>query len=301
MLQGYVCIILASVAFGLSPVCATQMMAFGMDAQNTLVWTSGFAALGAGAVILIRRDSLKVTGKQFRQLLLFCGGGYGLTALLLTHSYRFLPIGLATMFHFIYPLIVTIIMARMNKMRIPLLRKIGILTALLGLALTLDLSGKTSLPGVLLSLGSGVTYAVYVVANRQAAYKELSTVVVVFYTALFNTICFSLLQLMVGKIVFPPSRLVWLLAVGGGLFTRLLALLTLTQAVRRIGASNAAIGNMLEPLTSLVAGAVIYSDRIPPHSWAGCVLILSAILLIVLHEKHEKYLQNSFLRANNFP
>ena len=83
----------------------------------------------------------------------------------------------------------------------------------------------------------------------------------------------------------PPNIKAWLLAASCGLISLLFATLMLITAVRRIGASSAAIGNMLEPVTSIVAGAVIFSDRLPLLSLGGCALVLLAVLLIALDER----------------
>ena len=41
--------------------------------------------------------------------------GFGLTATLLTASYSYIPVGLATMFHFSYPLFVLLIMVVITR------------------------------------------------------------------------------------------------------------------------------------------------------------------------------------------
>jgi drug/metabolite transporter (DMT)-like permease len=99
---------------------------------------------------------------------------------------------------------------------------------------------------------------------------------------------------MAGGLMVPSSVRVWLFAASSGLFSHLFALLMLINAVRRIGASNASIGNMLEPVTSLAAGAVIFSERLPILSLGGCALVLVAILLITLDERRAlKLVQQS--------
>ena len=160
--MGFVCIVLASLAFGFSPVFETEIMASGMDAQSTLFFVNTFAAAGAVVTLLIGRKKLRVTNRQLWQLLVFGGVSFGLTGLLLVNSYRFVPIGLATMFHFIYPIIVSLAMVTIYNEKASVLKITSILLALAGLYLVLDLSGNLSLKGVALALGSGFTYAVYV-------------------------------------------------------------------------------------------------------------------------------------------
>ena len=272
-------------AFGFSPVFATVSMSRGLDAQSLIAFSNAFAVIGTAAALVISRTPLKVTGRQLWQLLVFSAGGYGLTEVLLVNSYRFLPIGLATMFHFIYPVIVTIIMVILYKERISVLKITAIAAALGGLFLILDRSGNLSLKGAALAASSGCAYALYVVANHKAAYRELPALTVTFFTALFVGSGFAVFQLATGRLMLPPDGTVWLLTVVSGLVTHLFAVLMLISAVRRIGASNAAVGNLLEPMTSLLAGAVVFSDKLPLLSLGGCALVLSAILLITLDER----------------
>lgn len=282
MLLGLLYIVLASVAFGFSPVFATEIMGSGVDAQSLLVYINAFTALGAAAVLLIRRIPLKVTRRQLWQLIVFSAGSYGLTEVLLVNSYRFLPIGLATMFHFIYPVIVTVIMVVFFKEKISILKISAIIAALSGLLLILDLSGNLSLQGAALAVTSGFAYASYVVANHKCAYRDLPALVVIFYTALSCGIVFALFQFVTGRMMVPPNAASWLLTASSGLVCHLFAILMLISAVRKIGASNAAVGNLLEPMTSLIAGALIFSERFPILSLSGCALVLLAIVLIAL-------------------
>ena len=285
MVLGIICIILASVTFGFAPVFSKEIQGSGMNTESMLAITSGFTVIVTGIAILIGRVKPKVTKKQVWQMAVFCGGGFGLTILLLCNSYRFLPIGLSTMFHFIYPVIVIVIMTVFFKERITIIKVVAILVALIGLYLILDISGGMSLVGVVLAVGSGFAYAIYVVAGRKCEYRELPVVITVFSTVVVSFLGFSIIQLATGNMMLPPTPRVWLLIAGNSIISNLFALVMLTCAVRRLGASNTAIGNMLEPLTSLIAGSMIYGDIIPLVSIGGCVLILIAILLIAIGEK----------------
>ena len=272
-------------AFGVGPVFAKEIMDSGIDAQSMVVLTTGVASLGAGIVMLIRRDFIRITKTQIWQLVLFCGCGEGLTVLLLANSYNHLPIGLATLFHFIYPVIVAIIMMVLFTEKISALKIIAIVSAVAGLCLIIDISGRMSIMGVLLALGSGFTYAVYVVANRKGAYSGLPALIIVFFSTCVTCLGVALFQIVNGRIALPFSAREWFLVAGSGLFSHLFALFMLTCAIRRIGASNAAIGNMLEPLTALIAGSIVYGDKITSFAMCGCALLLIAITLIALNEK----------------
>jgi len=285
MFVGIICIICASVAFGFAPVFAKEITGTGMDTISMLVSTNAVALIVSGAVLLVRKSELKVTKKQLWQLLVFGGGGYGLTILLLNSAYRFLPIGLGVMLHFIYPTVVTVGMVVFFKERISVMKAAAVIVSIAGLFLILDTSGETSFLGAALALGSGLAYAVYVAANRKCNYSGLPPYVIVFSTVAVPFLGFITFQLITGNLMLPPTARAWILVAGAGVVDHLFAVFMLTCAIRRLGATNAAIGNMLEPVTSVLAGAALYSDRIPLISLGGCALVLLAVLFIVLDER----------------
>ncbi|HAM83991.1 MAG TPA: EamA family transporter, partial [Butyricimonas sp.] len=54
------------------------------------------------AYLLLRRVDLRITLKEFGTMFLL-GGAYASTSLFLTASYLYIPSGVATTIHFLYP------------------------------------------------------------------------------------------------------------------------------------------------------------------------------------------------------
>ena len=283
MALGIIFIAFASIAFGIGPVITKELIACGLDTIDIMLFPKISMLLVAGAFLLVGRISLKITKKQLWQLLLFSVCFNGITGLLLIQSYIYLPIGLATMFHFIYPVVVTFFMIVLYKEKASALRVAAIILALAGLCLILDLSGNMSLPGVALALGSGFAYATYVIANRKSAYRNLPVLIVVFYSSLATFVIMILIQLTRGRMIIPSTTHEWILITANGLFSDLFAFFMLITGIRRIGASNGALANMLEPITALVAGAVVYGDRIELKAICGCIMVLLAITFITIN------------------
>ena len=156
-------------------------------------------------------------------------------------SYNYLPLGIATMFHFVYPVIVMVGMRAFYKERASVKKIIAAVLVVSGLYLILDLSGNMSLLGVALALGSGVNYAVYVIANRESSYQKLPVTVLIFCSSLINLILFAITSVASGELIIPTSLWEWLMITATGLVSGLFAFLMMIIAIRRIGASNAAI------------------------------------------------------------
>lgn len=296
MLKGILYIALASVAYGIMPVFSTQLLGMGLNSQSVVLFRFFFAALGALVLLLMTRTPLKVKWNQFFHLVLFGILGYGATAFLLTSSYQYLPIGISTMFHFSYPLFVTLIMWLMFREKLSVGKILAVVSALGGMALIAEFSGALNPTGMLLALGSGITYAVFVVANRKSAFRSLPPLVVVFYTTTSMSFVFLMQTLVTDSLIIPPTPAAWVYSVAVGWVCSLFALSMLNKAVRTIGATYAAIGNMLEPLTSLAAGAIVYGDRITGKATVGCMLVLLAVMIMALEEKIEFVLKKGHVK-----
>ena len=93
------------------------------------------------------------------------GGAYASTSLFLTASYLYIPSGVATTIHFLYPVVVTTVMILFfkDKVSVPVIG--ATLMAILGVYLLSNngTAGTVSLKGLLLVLTTVVTYALYIV------------------------------------------------------------------------------------------------------------------------------------------
>ncbi len=67
-----------------------------------------------------------------------------------------------------------------------------------------------------------------------------------------------------------------------GLLSSALTFTILTMALRYAPASEAAVIVSTESVFAALAGALLLGERLPPLAWAGCALILAAVLLVQL-------------------
>ena len=145
----------------------------------------------------------------------------------------------------------------------------------------MDFSGGANYTGIALALLSGVTYAFYVVSNQRSCFRMLDGFTTMFYAMVASSIFFTLQSLVSGQLMAPPTPKSWLLAMIIGLFCTVFSL----YGISVLGASNASILNILEPLTSLISGALIYGDQLSIPTMIGCGLVILAILLVSLAGK----------------
>ena len=95
-------------------------------------------------------------------------------------------------------------------------------------------------------------------------------------------ILFGILTLVNGELTLPGTSPVWGVLFGLIGIGSMLAFFLVTVGIRIIGASNASFLNMLEPLTSLAVGAVLYQEIPSVISVAGCGLVIVSVCLVAL-------------------
>src|SRR5438093_759166 len=75
----------------------------------------------------------------------------------------------------------------------------------------------------------------------------------------------------------------WLLYLGA--VTTAGAYALYTAGLRHVPASAAGVASLLEPLTATLLGVILFGERLGVAGWAGAVLLLGALVLLVLAER----------------
>lgn len=170
MLKGYISVIAASLAYGIMPIISKLLLNMGMNAQTVVFYRFLLTSIFTGLFLTLTKNWQTVTLPQIVQLIIFGIFGFGITAQLLTLSYVYIPVGMATVLHFAYPLIVVIIMIIIFKEKPTFLKIAACILAFTGIGFMVDFKGQISMTGILYALLSAVTYSMFVVSNKKAAF-----------------------------------------------------------------------------------------------------------------------------------
>ena len=285
--KGVFAVIAASVLYGLLPVFTKAALLQGTTEDAVVFYQFLFMAIAALAVLIMTRRPVRISGRQFAELVFAAVLGYGMTTSLLTMAYARIPVGLAMMFHFSNPVFVTLAMILIYREKATVLKAAAIICAVTGLILMTDLSGMNGM-GVLYALLSGITYAYYVVANNKGSFAQTDNVTVVFYIGLINAVFYGLAQIVAGEIRTIPNSASFLFIVIIAVVCTLLPMFSLTYGIRTLGASSASVLNMLEPVVSLLAGMIVYHEVISGKGLIGCLFIVISGIVVVLDDKETQ-------------
>lgn len=285
-LNGFLYGIISSASFGLIPLFAIPAMQHGMDFMNVISYRFLFATISLAVLLKIRKVSFGIQKSDLPTLLLL-SFFYIISSVFLLWGYKFMPSGVATTIHCMYPVVTTVIMMLFFREKNSVARTLAILMAIAGVySLSYsDSKGETDLLGVVIVLISAVGYALYLVAVGQRKNQSLKGLKLTFYVFLFSTIILLAGMLSTGNMHPIPDYTtagnLLLLAI----IPTIVSNLTLIEAIKYIGATRTSVLGAMEPVTAVVVGIAVFGETFTVSIAIGIMLIVSAVTIIIL-KKH---------------
>ncbi len=207
-------------------------------------------------------------------------GNFGVTLGYMT-SILFIPVSLATVVFYIYPLLVMTVVPIVQNTRLGFRQYAAFGLAFTGSALALGpsfeaLDGR----GVALALLAAVSAAyVFIVSPRVVgAYHAVG---VSLYVNLAGIGLAGLFLASTGGIQLPQSALGWTGLGGVGLFY-VIGTLSMFLALHGAGSLRSSLIFNLEPVVAISAAAVLLGERLAPLQMAGVALVIAALTLASL-------------------
>lgn len=282
-LNGFLYGIISSASFGLIPLFAIPAMQHGMDFMNVITYRFLFATIALAILLKVRKVSFAIEKSDLPTLLLL-SVFYIVSSVFLLWGYKFMPSGIATTIHFMYPVITTLVMMLLFHEKNSLSRTLAILMAIAGVyALSYtDSQGETNLVGIIIVLLSAVGYALYLVTVGQRKNKELKGLRLTFYVFFFSTLMLITGMLATGSLHsipdIPTFGNLLLLAI----IPTIVSNLTLIEAIKYIGATQTSVLGAMEPVTAVIVGITVFGEAFTLPIAIGIVLIIAAVTIIIL-------------------
>lgn len=217
-----------------------------------------------------------------------------------------ISVGIAVTIFFIYP-IITQLLAWQKFGDRPTLFRVGVMAVIVSGCILVTLPAGTadpssSLPliktlvGSLAAIGSGITFAFYVI-QMQASAQRMNPVPVslIQFSIIFilSSVSLVLLRLLLAVQLLPPEQMasvnpgVWPgLMIGGTIlaFVTLLGYLFNNIGIRLVGAARAAIVSATGPAISAVLAWWIIDEALQGRQWYGVVLVTVGVVGLSLEK-----------------
>lgn len=283
--------VIASASYGTNPLFALPLYARGMDVNSVLFFRYSLALIIYGIWLsCFKKVSLKLSGKEFLPVFILAIL-FSVSSLTLFEAFKYIEAGIACTILFIYPVIVAIIMSLFFKEKLTGIVISAILLTSAGIYLLYN--GKPDMTlniyGILLVLGSALSYALYIVGvktNKTA--KSIHAPKMSFYVMLFGLLVYIFNLKFSSGLQIPQTPFMWLCLIGIALFPTIISLETITIAIKLIGSTKTAILGALEPLTAIFFGILFFGEQLTIKITIGIILILSGVLLIVSSKKPKR-------------
>ena len=285
MSKSKVCLILSAFIYGFAPILAKFAYKSGANGI-TLTFLRTFLMLPLLFFIMIfRKVSFKLTKKELIDIILLGVVGGSFSMISLYAAYDYIPTGLATTLHFIYPLIIVITSAVVYKEKIKKIKLLAVMLVTLGMFMFVDLNNTADKIGVILAILSGIFYSFYVVYMYRSKLDEMDYIKLTFYLMIIMSIGTYIFGLTTDSLVFEKMDYkAWILSVAISLIITLGAVPLFQVGVRCEGASTAGIVSAFEPITSIILGAVFLGETMGLVQYIGGGLI---IIGVILTEKYD--------------
>lgn len=271
--------------FGLVPILQKLTYSCGGSGPLTVVWSSVFALLPLVLLAKVQGVRLRVDRKTLGKLAILSIGATG-TALFLYSSYSYIPVGMATTLHFVYPALITLGLGIFFHQRFTKRNFAALGLTLLGVVfMGASVELTANLTGMLLALISGVFWAFYIVYMDKSGLNEIPTTVVTFYSSLANIPVLGLFCAVTGALKLYTTAWAWGVIVLVAFLHRILSYALFQIGMRRISAFEAGILSTVEPASALVFGVLILHEALHPMQLLGLVCIAASIIVNLPSDK----------------
>ncbi|MGD1821328.1 MAG: DMT family transporter [Pleomorphochaeta sp.] len=294
-LKGILLAILSATIFGTHPTLVYFLRSGGMNILPT-IFVGCIICLAIYFSVLLFTNNLKnikVSKKQLQKLIISSILFYS-TIGVLFYSFTLIPSGLASVIHFAYPALVTIISVLTKRDKLTKALLIALVSTFVGVLLVSNPSNTNINPiGIILAIISAFLYAGYIFMINDECFTDLNNTIFVFYIALIGaillliTITFeSIFILNINELVGSYSNLVLIGGLALGI-TQGVGVFSFAKAIKYIGGPMGGALAAFEPLTAVIIGVIFFKEPMPIYCVIGCLLILISTIYLSFSKINE--------------
>ncbi len=273
----------AAALFGAVPTFLRTLLLSGVS-QAACVIIPCIESIAICVLLCLHRHMRLFPGVKRTAQFILCGAlGLGATPLLLTGAYRLIPTGAAIVIHFLYPTLVAVVcLIQSRHWPSPSLLCAAFLSVA-GIAFTSLESGffsSNSPVGCLCAFASAFSYCAFIIGSERLQDGSTSTLTALVYINIGGLLAGLLWSTTGNGISLPWSSSLWSISLGHGI-VELICYYLLNRGIRYAGAVTASFATLIEPLTAIALGALLFDEPVTIQTSAGAIMVLSAVWLSV--------------------
>lgn len=278
--KGLLATMISAVFFGFIPLFVKTICAGGGNSVSAAFYRFFLSVPVLYIYLKAQGISMRVTRTEFAKIALITIFGYGGTAVLLFSSYNFIPSGMSTTIHFMYPVFTILGCMIFFKEKVSPLKLLCVALCFGGILLFYNGESGGSVLGMALSFLSGVTYAFYTIYLEKSGLQKMENLKLIFYMNTVAAAMILVMALLTAQFTLRLTPLAWGTAAFFATATSLIGVLGYQIGVKCIGPQNAAILSTFEPITSVIVGVLVYREAFSARTLLGCLCVLSAVVIV---------------------
>ena len=280
--KGYVLGVVAAASYGTNPLFALPLLGAGIDAYSVLFLRYFFAIPILALMMVARGRGFGLRRSQVVPLAVL-GLLMAASSLTLYVSYDYIGAAIASTLLFIYPILVTVIMALLFHERVSATTVACIVLATAGIGLLYRGGDGAVLhpTGLLLVFLSALSYAIYLVAVNKGQMKQIPTLKLTLYVIVFGLLLFAFRFQPSTFSVLSARPLLWVSAFCMALFPTAISLLCTSAAIHKIGSTPVAVLGAMEPVTAVAIAILIFHEALTVRLAVGMLLVIVSVTFII--------------------
>ncbi|MBO1436422.1 DMT family transporter [Meiothermus sp. CFH 77666] len=275
---GILLVALSALGFATLGIFGKIAFGLGWSSSELLSWRMLLAAVWVWGWLLWRGGWRFQISEALAPFLLGAVG-YATQTTLYFAALERLPVGVLVLLLYVYPVFVVLLAWLLERERPTQTALLAMGLALVGIALTTDLSGQVGLLGVLLALASAAVYATYLLLSARVS-RVSDPVRTSGYVFVGAALSFTALAWLDGRFQVPGSLPDWGLLLGISTVATVFPVVLIFVGLRRIRATQASIVSMLEPLFTIALGVLILGERLSLAQLLGGGLVLLSVVIL---------------------
>ena len=285
-MQGFFCALLAGTLLAAAAVVSRYAYDGGIDLITLVtirtfivVVLLGFSLWVAKIDCTLSRHLLKPTIVNGVLFVLMTLGYLG--------SIKFIPVGLATLIFFTFPVMIAALVFLFGIEKVVPTKLIAIIVAFFGLIIMLGSSaGAMDWRGGSLALIGAMATAFNAIQIRQH-FSTQNAFVTTFHISCLSLITLIIICLFLGSLQMPATVTGWAGTIGVGLFQSGGTPLYL-YAISRIGALKAGMAVNIQPVVAVSAAWILFDEILKfPQAVGGAIVLLSIVAMQLIDYKKK--------------
>ncbi|CAB4668727.1 unannotated protein [freshwater metagenome] len=288
---GVIFVMLAGAGYGTGPWFAKNLERNGANPMGFLT-----ARFVVSAAILLAIRFIHMRGVKWPNssdaIKIFLLGAFGffISPLLYFIALHDLDSGLVVVIFYIYPAIAVLLSWMIYKHKLNLVITICLFTTLTGVWLTAGQVGDGNLQGIMITLLSAVTHAIYVVAAGSISKKAdpLTMLTIALTGAATAFVLVSLVGPSSLDPEFPVNSQGWLLVLAMAFLITIVATALFFAGIKRIGPGITSMVETFEAVVTISIGVLLMNESVTAMQILGTVTVLGSIVAIGLAESRAE-------------